>query len=141
MIGIKMKSLNESVLELVCLNEGQVQVACFYCMGVRCTSVTRVNYSVYIKTLSSPIYWGGICFTGKISCLATLVLLPSFPPFTFFFQIMIPFTTTEFCELFLYAKLSCCADWAVFTMTRIDILKILFIFSRTLCSRCEKRHY
>jgi len=42
MIDIKIKTLNEAVLELVCLREGQVDVSRFYCRGVRSASVTRV---------------------------------------------------------------------------------------------------
>ena len=77
MIDIKIKTLNEAVLELVCLREGQVDVSRFYCRGVRSASVTRVNYSLYIKTHHSPSCWGGICFTRKNSCLGSLVLLPT----------------------------------------------------------------
>jgi hypothetical protein len=81
MIDIKIKSLNEAVLELVYLGEGQIDVSCFYCRGVRSASVTRVNYSLYIKTHHSPSCWGGICFPRKNSCLAMSVLVPTLVTF------------------------------------------------------------
>lgn len=76
MIDIKIKPLNEAVLELVCLREGQVDVSRFYCRGVRSASVTRVNYSLYIKTHHSPSCWGAICFTRKNSCLGSPFYCP-----------------------------------------------------------------